>query len=274
MVSLNLILLSACLCQVAMGAIFSPMGSRISASVRDTSIEGLDSLNLNVVVPFRVQNYVIGFKSALTDLKKAPDSFFAKKTFHTGIDDAKLALDVEYDIGSHNAGLTAHLSSNNLGASMLIDADTSNRLKHVNVRKHHEVNNVGMSLMAGYNVLKKQFSVISSLSHRSTSMAIKYDTESQDPLLAVTQSFDGWNTDVTPSVAFKSKLFGCAITRRWNGGSLTSKISSDKKALLQWRDDTATGSWATSAEFSTPTSFDAGILSVPTKISISRDWQC
>jgi hypothetical protein len=259
-----------------LGAVLVPTDVKLSASIKDTSISSFNSLNLNVVVPFKVRDYVVGFRTVLGNLRKAPDALFLRKTFDTGLEDVKLTVDADYCLKDHDVGIAAKLSSKKYAAALMLDGDIANRVKHIEVRKQAEVGGAGskLSLLGGYHVLKKKFSFVGCVSHGSMSAAVKYDTDTEDPLVAVTQVLERFHLDVTPSLQVKSGLFGCAVTHRWLGGSFTSKVSSDRRALLEWRDESESGTWTTSAELVTPSKFDSSLLSIPTKITLTRDWKC
>lgn len=263
------------------GSIMAPGNIRMSASITDRSVHDLSSLNLNVAMPFKVKDYVVGFKSALSDLKKVPERLFVKKTFETGLEDAKLTVDAQYRLGDHNVEVAARLSSDEHAASLFVDGDIANKLKNVEVRKQTNLNDFKISMLGGYNALKRRFNFVGGVGRSGTSAAVQFDTETQDPLLAVTQAVNVLDVEVTPSVYAKSRLFGCALTRRWTAGYCTSKISSDRKALFEWRDETLTGAWVTSAEMSLPpvmpgssvADATAQLLSIPTRLTVSRDWR-
>ena len=65
----------------------------------------MDGLNVELTAPFKFQDYVVGFKYAISDLKRAPESFFARRKFDTAGDssvnvngDYNLAQKVRYFI--------------------------------------------------------------------------------------------------------------------------------------------------------------------------------
>ena len=43
-------------------------------------------LNVKWTAPFKFQDYVVGFKTTLGDLKRAPEELFIKRSFSTGSD--------------------------------------------------------------------------------------------------------------------------------------------------------------------------------------------
>lgn len=72
----------------------------ISASIKDTTVNGVEGLNINWVAPFKFDDYVVGFRYALGNLKKAPESLFAKRTYDTPIIEGAATVDVDYNLDS------------------------------------------------------------------------------------------------------------------------------------------------------------------------------
>lgn len=93
---------------------------------------------------------------------------------------------------------------------------------------------------------------------------MKYDSEDKDPVLSVTRALDSKN-EVSPSVSLKSGDVSYGYTRKWEGGSLKSKLFPGDKVQLEWTDKGAQGSWVTSADV--PLDNKAN-----TKVSFGRDW--
>lgn len=72
----------------------------ISASIKDTTVNGVEGLNINWEAPFKFDDYVVGFRYALGNLKKAPESLFAKRTYDTPIVEGAATVDVDYNLDS------------------------------------------------------------------------------------------------------------------------------------------------------------------------------
>lgn len=73
--------------------------NQVSASVKETSVNGLEGLNINVAAPFKFQDYVVGFKYALGNIKRAPESLFAKRSFDTS--EGQFTVDSDYTIADN-----------------------------------------------------------------------------------------------------------------------------------------------------------------------------
>ena len=104
---------------------------QITSSIRDTSVNGLEGLNIKVAAPFRFQDYVFGFKYSLSDLKNAPEQLFAKRSFDTTA--GTFTVDTDYTISNHNVGMAAKWSHEPLGLSVGLNGDTQSKLKNVGV---------------------------------------------------------------------------------------------------------------------------------------------
>lgn len=65
-------------------------------------MKGIEGLNVNVVCPFQVQDYLVGFRMKLdTNVKKGPDSLFLKKSVNLDSvlpGSGTVALDTDYDV--------------------------------------------------------------------------------------------------------------------------------------------------------------------------------
>lgn len=65
-------------------------------------MKGLDALNINMICPFQVQDYLLGFRMKLDgSLKKAPESLFIKKSvdlenYIAGA--GSVSIDTDYDV--------------------------------------------------------------------------------------------------------------------------------------------------------------------------------
>ena len=75
-----------------------PFCQTITASVKDTQVNGVEGLNIKWSAPFKFQDWVVGFKTTLGDFSKAPEEFFAKKSFDAG--DGTATVDAEYTVDS------------------------------------------------------------------------------------------------------------------------------------------------------------------------------
>jgi len=240
-----------------------PSNTKVTASVKDTTVNGVEGLNVNIAAPFKFQDYVVGFKYALGDLKRAPESLFAKRSFDT-VGDGSVSVDADYNLENKVLSVSSKWNSDSLGLSLGANADTNDRVTHVSFGKDTNINDNKLSLQGAYDLLKKKFSAQSTLNVDQTTVNVKYDSENKDPVLSVTRNIDSKN-EISPSVSLKNGDVTYGYTRKWQGGSLKSKLFPGEKVQLEWTDEGAKGSWTTSAEV--PLDNKAN-----TKVSFGRDW--
>lgn len=241
----------------------SPSKSKISASIKNKNVSGMDDLNLNIVVPFKIQDYVVGFKCAIKKISQLPDSIFARKSFDTPLN-GNIALNSEFDFRDNILSLSSLWKNDNLGLKIGADSDSHNFLKSFDVSKLLSLDNKRLSLSAGYNLLKKKLAGSTSLNIDAATLSVAYDTEKHDPVFTVAYSIDKEN-EVVPSISAKSGEMTLAYIRKWNGGLAKTKLFHNKKISIDWVDEGASGAWTTSAEFSLKNRADS-------KVSLSRDW--
>lgn len=247
---------------IATVAANAPTTTKVSAAVKDTSINGFEGLNVNVAAPFKFQDYVVGFKYALGNIKRAPESLFAKRTFDTS--EGKFAVDSDYNIADNTLGVSASWTSDSLGLNINAVADSKDRVTNVGFKKDTTVDDNKLTLSGAYDLLLKKFSAGSSFTVDSTTVDIAYDSAAKDPVLSVTSSLDSKN-EISPSISLKSGDVSYGYTRKWDGGSLKSKLFPGDKVEMVWTDNGASGAWTTTAEM--PLDDRAN-----TKISFARDW--
>lgn len=241
----------------------APSSTKVSASVKETTVNGVEGLNVNIAAPFKFNDYVVGFRYALGDLKRAPESLFAKRTFDTA-GDGQVTVDSDYNLEDKVVSVSTKWSSDSLGMSFTADADTKDRLRSVGVSKETSVNDNKLTLRGAYDLLKKKFNGESEFNVDATKLNLKYDSENRDPVLSVTRGIDERN-EVSPSVSLKNGDVSYGYTRKWDGGSLKSKLFPGDKVEVEWTDNGSKGTWTTTAEV--PLDNRAN-----TKVSFGRDW--
>lgn len=241
----------------------APSTTKVSASIKDTTVNGVEGLNVNIAAPFKFQDYVVGFKYALGDLKRAPESLFAKRSFETA-GEGKITVDTDYNLSDNVLSVATKWCSDSLGLSLGADGNTKNRVTNVDITKVTNVKDNKLSINAAYDLLNKKLSSSATLNVDSTTVDVAYDNLNKDPVLSVTRSIDDHN-EISPSISLKKGDISYGYTRKWNGGSLKSKFFPGDKINLEWSDQGSQGTWTTSAEV--PLANRAN-----TKVSFSRDW--
>lgn len=241
-----------------------PTESKVSASLKDTSVNGIEGLNVNLVAPFKFQDYIVGFKYALGDITKVPESLFAKRSFDAG-DESKLTIEADYSISESTLAMDTKWASKKLDLTLSASGDNKNKLTKVEALKDLLIDEGKLTLKAVYNLPKKVISGYARYKLDKTELNVDYDSASQDPVLSVTRALDD-NNDLTPSISLKSGALAYAWKRKWTGGSLESKLTPGEKVDVEWKDEGANGLWTTSAEFPLE---DAAKC----KVSIVREWK-
>jgi hypothetical protein len=241
---------------------------QVSASIKDTVVNGIEGLNINLEAPFRVQDYVVGFKYALGNLNKIPEAVFARKSFDTAAD-GKLSVAADYSIPDNSAKVSTTWFSDSLGLTIGLAGNTVDKITRVEAQKDHMIGANRISARAAYDVCKKVFAGVVSCDIENTNVQLACSSDDVDPVVSVTRAIDSHNS-ITLSIAVKTGTLAYAWKRNWLGGSLLTKLhpsGANKRVEVEWRDEGSSGVWVTNAEFplDSPTS--------KAKISISRDWK-
>lgn len=105
-----------------------PVVPTVSAAIRDTSLEGLEGLNLKIAIPYRFQDYLVGLKYTVGDFRKLPDTLFAVKSFDTPLD-GKVKFDTEFSVEDKRLGLNVDWESNALDLTASAAVDSIDKLK-------------------------------------------------------------------------------------------------------------------------------------------------
>jgi len=238
-----------------------PSSTKLSASIRDIDVNGIEGFNFNVVAPFKFQEYVVGFRYALGNSRKTPVSLFVKRDFETP-GDGIATLNADYDLGDNSLNIATRWNSDALGLTVDADGDTKRRLRTVGLSKSLKLNGNQLTVSAVYDVLKKNVLGGALLDADGTRVEVKCDSENRDPLLAVTRALDEKN-EISPAIKLRTGEISYGYRRKWNGGSLFSRYFPGDKLTLEWQDQG--GSWTTTAEVPLADS-------TSTKVSFSRDW--
>lgn len=237
--------------------------SQVSASIKDTTVNGLEGFNFNVVAPFKFQEYVVGFRYALGNIKKAPESLFARRSFDTA-GEGSATVEADYNLGDNTLNVDATWKSDSLGLSVGATGDSKNKVKAVSVSKNVPLNDNKLTVSGAYDLLKKKVCGQATLEVPQTVVNLKFNSEDQDPLLSVSRSIDD-NNELIPSIGLKTGTMAYGYRRKWEGGSLKTTFHPGKKVSFDWKDEGASGTWVTSADV--PLS-DAK----NTKVSFTHEW--
>lgn len=240
---------------------------QVSASIKDTVVSGIEGLNINLEAPFKVQDYIVGFKYALGNLNKVPESVFARKSFDT-VADGKLNVNADYFIAGNTARISSSWFSDAFGLTVGATGNSKDMVTEVSAQKDTIVAGNRFSVSAAYDLIKKVGAGSASVDIDNTLVKVTASSDTLDPVLSVTRSLDSQN-DITPAISLKTGKLSYAWKRNWLGGSLLAKLhpsAADKRLELEWKDEGASGVWTTNAEFPLDDSSKC-------KISVSRDWK-
>lgn len=240
-----------------------PASQTLSASVKDTQVNGLEGLNLKWSAPFKVQDYVVGFKYSLGDFKKVPDSLFANRSFNTveGVAD----VEADYNVAGRVLEVAAKWTSDKLGLSVAATGNSRDRVTEVSASTNQDIRGNKVTLSGTWDRLKNKldFSTRANLENNLAAQ-VDYDTVDRNPVLSVSYKVDDKNT-VTPAVSLKDGDMSYRWNRKINGGALDAKFHPGDNLEVEWSDNGSNGVWSTKANI--PVNNQAG-----TKISFSREW--
>jgi len=236
---------------------------RLSASVKDTSVNGIEGLNIKWSVPFKVQDYTVGFKYSLADLKKVPDSLFAKRSFKTG-GSGVATVDADYSIADKSVDVAASWSSDDMGLTLGAEGNSKDMLTKVSAATSQNVGGNQLNVKGAYHVLSGKLDVTTEASRDSLTAKVEYDTDDQNPVLSVSYKLDA-NNVITPAVSLKNGDLSYRWNRKISGGSLDAKFRPGNALDVEWQDSASNGFWSTKANI--PVNNPEG-----TKVSFSREW--
>lgn len=244
----------------------SPTSKSVSGSIKDTSVSGLEGLNVKLAFPFKVKDFVVGFSHSLSNFNRGPENIFLGKSFKTG-DVGSLSFDADYAVSKNVFTLASDWASEKLGFKLGLTATSVKPfVSDVSFSTDHDFQGkVTLGTKGSLEIASKKFAGEVSVKHDDTTFVIEGDSEEKNPRLKVVQVVDSSNT-VAPSISLKTGDIKYGWTRKWNGGSLTGTLTPGDAIELDWRDNGVNGQWATKATI--PVDDAKG-----TKVTIARDWK-
>lgn len=254
------LLIAICVILVATASAGAPKSSKVSAAIKDQAT-GLDGLNFNFEIPMKIQDYVLGFKYALKDSGNL-ESLFAKKSYD--VMDGSLALKTDLAVKNNVLSVDGAWTGFEDTLTLSASGNTEDKLKSVGFSKLMTVlEDKKVQIAAKYDVLKKTVDTMASVAVDATKVTLNMASE-KEPKITVSYDLDDRNS-FSPSVTGVGSMADFAYTRKWEGGSLQSKVDLDKVMKFTWKDSGCAGSWTTEAEV--PLTDRSA-----TKVSLSRDW--
>jgi hypothetical protein len=227
-------------------------------------VNGVEGLNLNFVVPVKVDDYTVGFKYKPDgSFKKAPESFFVSKSFATPVD-GKLDVDAEYAVADKVASVRSKWSLGRWGTALSMKGNTRDRITEVGAESTQAVGRNRLFLSGTYDLAKGIACGKTRLNFDQTTAELSANSKDRDPLLKVSYALNADNV-ISPSVFLKSGTMAYEWTRRFIGGSLSAAFQPSQKLSVTWRDEASSGAWTTRATM--PLDNPSEI-----KVSFGRDW--
>lgn len=241
----------------------------VSASIKETKVDGLEGLNLKLAFPFKFDDYVIGFKTTLTGNHKAPETLFAKKTFATNVKDISASdgtatVEADFNTRSNVLSVAAKWVSDALGATVRLDGNSRDNLEKVGLSTSRKVDGKNVGVDLEYDVKTEHVDATASVAVDDTAVEVSYNTKDKNPTVAVSRKIDS-NNQVSPSISLKDGSITYKWTRALKGGKLESTLHPGDKVIVDWTDNGSDGAWKTSAEIPLEDRKNA-------KVSITRDW--
>jgi hypothetical protein len=201
--------------------------------VKDTSVNGVDGLNIKWTAPFKFQDYVVGFRTTLGDLRRAPDELFAKRSFNLGTD-GTATVDADYTISTKALNVNAKWANDKL--ELKAEGNNNDKLTSISGTTHQTMNGNKWDIGAAYDLLKKKITGSSELIVDDTTVGIDYDHSSRDAVLSVSHKLDDKNT-VEPTIGLKSGDMTYGWTRNIKGGKFGARLHPGDKMDVTWEDN-------------------------------------
>lgn len=245
----------------------APSKPSVSVGIKDTDVgSDLKGLDVNWVGVFNVDEFVLGFKYAITSLRERPESLFVKRTFNAV--GGKLTVDTEYNVPRNAFQVIASYANEKFGLAASAIADTADRIKEVSASKSFDSvlgDGDNFTLDAKYETKAGKTTVVSRYARGDAAAVLNFDTEENDPVLTISKNLDE-NNIVSPSLSFKTGETKYGFTHKFSKGStVSSKFTPGKDVALTWTDSGDSGVWTSTAVIPLD-------KSQSTKISIGRDW--
>ena len=157
-------------------------------SLQDTSVSGLEGLNMNAVFPFKFDKYIVGFKHSLCNFDRAPSSLFARRSFDTGAVGIA-TVDAELDTRQNIATINANWISPSLGLEVNVAGNSKTAVDTVCVQARQQLQGLDCDALAAYDVRSSAVNTHIGVSNSVTDVYLSYDTASRNPQVSVLRSF-------------------------------------------------------------------------------------
>lgn len=234
----------------------------LSASVDGIESSGLEGLNLKFTAPYEFMDYVVGFKTKITDLKSlAPDSLFVRKSF----DDVDVAVD--YDVASKKFSANTRWSNDKV--AIQVDADSEDMVTQVAASVKQTFSNedssrsVNTKLRAVYDTLTKKVTSTLGLATGDAAAQLDFDVDAREAILGVSYKLNEFTAN--PVINLNSGAVKYGLSRTVGGGDIGAVLTPYDNVEVEWSDKASSGTWKTKVNYP----LDGG----QTKVSFARDFE-
>lgn len=243
-----------------------PSKPSVSVAVKESNIDGgLEGLDLNWAGVYKVNDFTLGFKYALDAIRDRPQAIYLKKSFDTFLS-GRLNIETEYNLPKNTFSVVSDWVVDSYGLILSAAGDAKNKLTKFSLQKSE--NDVfgadKLVVKAEYDLDDCNAALTSIYTKGDTGIKLAVDSKALDTEVTVSHSVE--DNTFSPSVSLKTGSVSYGWLRKWEGGSLDSKLNLGEKLTMTWKDEAKTGVWKTTA---TVPLDDSG---KKTKISVSRDW--
>jgi len=246
-------------------------GSRSVHISTNSEVDGLNGLNLNWAVPFKVDDYVVGFRYKLNELKKYPETLFAQKTFDVA--DGSATVDADLNVEGKTVSVAAKWVTDKLmdgvKTTLNLNGDSKDKVTSVGGEFNKDVNGNDVTIKGCYRVSDSRLDVEGKVSHDKATAEVTYNTGDEDIGLSLKYDLDESNSP-KGSYSTKSGEVAYGWTRKWEGGELdgTYHPGNGGRAVLEWTDKGNKGDWKTRAEVPLANNEIGN-----SKVTIKREWK-
>jgi len=238
--------------------------TKVSSKLNDIVFDGIEGLNINIIAPFKINNYIIGFKYALTNVQKLPEVIFAKTTLN--MIGGETIFETDYDFNNKIFNILSKWVNKKDGLSLTLKGDNRNYLPITEFggSKEFMYDNKKINIDLIYNLPKKMWKGFSSIDFNNVKLEIDYNSFSKESILSVKKDLDN-NNEIIPSISLLTGEINYIWLRKWNNGKLKSNFIPNKLVDLEWKDQGLYGNWITNIKI--PLYND-----IKPRLSLVREW--
>ena len=247
----------------------------VATSVKDVSTGGLEGLNIKLGLPFKIDQYIAGFKLRLGSLrnsitKKASryhltpllDTLYGKTVVDTPFFPGTATVDCDYRVDSRTLYAHTRWISKERDIEVFAAADTDNFLTDIGfeLTVSNTTEKTRVSLDASYDLKNSKLDGSTKIAIGDTAVKVTLDH-----VVKVIHKIDDRNI-VTPSISLKNGAKSLGWKHLFATGSVAAELTPAEGLDLIWKDEGLYGTWTTTA-------------SVPmdghekSKISVTHDWK-